>query len=189
MSTPSDRALRRARALASQVTASSPGEDLAGPSASDSPELWVLRKGDRFGPGPWTVVDQTRVDAFAECTEDFQWIHRAGASTPFGGPIAHGFLTLSLLPALCKGVLPSHAWATSEINCGFNKVRFVSPVAVGAKVRAVVALVDAKPLESPSRGGETTTKVTVEIEGSSKPALVAEWVTRQCAKRRERVGN
>ena len=77
------------------------------------------------------VVDQARVDAFAECTEDHQWIHRAGAATPFGGPIAHGFLTLSLLPSLCKDVLPRHAWVASEVNCGFNRTRFVSPVALG----------------------------------------------------------
>jgi acyl dehydratase len=94
MSAPSDRALRRARSLASHVTASSTGRDGSGPGSTESPESWVRREGERFGPGEWLVVDQTRVDAFAECTEDHQWIHRAGAATPFGGPIAHGFLTL-----------------------------------------------------------------------------------------------
>ncbi len=181
MSAPNDRALRRARSLASHVTVSSTGRDVSGPGSTDSPESWVRREGDRFGPGKWMVVDQIRVDAFAECTEDHQWIHRAGAATPFGGPIAHGFLTLSLLPALCRDVLPRHPWVASEINCGFNKTRFVSPVAVGARVRAAVELVRAKALEPPARGVETVTKVTVEIEGNARPALVAEWVTRQYA--------
>ena len=107
--------------------------------------------------------------------------HRAGAATPFGGPVAHGFLTLSLLPALCKDVLPRHAWVASEINCGFNRTRFISPVSVGSRVRAAVELVRAKALEPPARGVETVTKVTVEIEGNAKPAVVAEWVTRQYA--------
>ena len=138
---------------------------------------------NRFGPGEWFVVDQTRVDAFAKCTEDDQWIHRAGSKTQFGGPIAHGFLTLSLLPELCKGVLPKHAWVTSEINCGFNRVRFICPVKIFSRVRVKsIELLSAKLLESnkPSKPGvETVTKVTVEIEGETKPAVVAEWVTRQ----------
>jgi acyl dehydratase len=177
-----DRARRRARVLSGQVVSCS-GEDHAdhAVAATESPLAWTRRAGDVFGPGDWFLVEQPLVDAFAQCTRDDQWIHRAGADTPFGGPIAHGFLTLSLLPVLCKHVMPTHAWATSEINCGFNKMRFLSPVKVGARVRATVLVTAAELLDSknPSAGTQTTSKVTIVIEGTTKPALVAEWVTRQ----------
>ena len=129
---------------------------------------------------------------------DHQWIHKEGAQTPFGGPVAHGFLTLSLLPSLLKGVLPAQPWVAFELNYGFERVRFVSPVPMGARVRARAKLISVKPLEAmgpasapgsssgasgTKRGVESLMKVVVEREGmSEKPALVADWVTRQYEK-------
>lgn len=149
----------------------------------DTPEAWASMVGAHLGPGQWITLDQSKVDAFAECTSDHQWIHKAGAETPFGGPIAHGLLSLSLLPALMKGVLPTQSWMGHELNCGFNRVRFVSPVRVGARVRATAELVSVTRLpSSQSRVGvETVVAIAVHGDGGrgDKPVLVAEWVTRQ----------
>jgi len=137
--------------------------------------------GSRVGEGDWVTIDQSRVDMFADATDDHQWIHvdpeRAKAG-PFGTTIAHGFLSLSLLSSLVK-----HVYRVDNvrmgINYGLNKVRFTSPVPVGSKVRGVVDLLDV----ADAKGGavQVTTKVTVEIEGSERPALVAEWLTLQYA--------
>lgn len=182
-------ARRRTRALASHVDTSPTS---ASRGVVSSPEDWSAMVGATLGPGEWRTVDQSRVDAFAECTEDHQWIHRAGARTQFGGPVAHGMLSLSLLPALCASVLPEQTWVGHELNCGFNRVRFVAPVHVGARVRAKAELVSVRPLapaaDARAKSGkgpdgvESVTRVTVEIEGGGKPALAAEWVTRQYAK-------
>ena len=139
--------------------------------------------GQAEGTGEWFEVDQARIDAFAEVTEDRQFIHvdpKACAElSPWGVPIAHGFLTLSLLTVLC-GSLPQKPETLTGIlmgvNYGFDKVRFVNPVKVGSKVRAssVLSAVEAKDANTL----QTTRTVTVEIEGETKPALVAEWVTR-----------
>lgn len=196
-----DAARRRVGALASHApldlaSTSARSSAPAPPPVVASLDDWeALVGGPPFGPGPWLDVDQARVDAFAECTGDHQWIHRAGAATPFGGPIAHGFLTLALLPALLNptagggGVLPKHAWARHELNCGFRRVRFVAPVRVGARVRARASLVATKRIEAKEGGDrgdrgrtigvESTLAVVVEADGSEKPAMVAEWITRQ----------
>jgi acyl dehydratase len=133
--------------------------------------------------GDWFLVDQDRINAFAEVTEDRQFIHvdpEASAQlSPWGVPIAHGFLTLSLLTVLCASV-PQDPKALEGIlmgvNYGFDKVRFVAPVKVGSRVRAsqVVSTVDLKDVNNL----QVTRTITVEIEGESKPALVAEWITR-----------
>nr|WP_218891236.1 MaoC family dehydratase [Actinomycetospora corticicola] len=134
--------------------------------------------GRELGPGDWFTVDQSRVDGFADDTEDHQWIHvdpERAASSPFGGTIAHGFLTLSLLPHLANSARRLDG-VTMGVNYGLNKVRFPAPVKVGSRVRATVTITDAEDL--PGDGVQVVSKVTVEIEGSEKPACIAEWVTR-----------
>jgi acyl dehydratase len=134
--------------------------------------------GTQLGVSDWFIVDQTRIDTFADATGDHQWIHvdeeRAKAG-PFGTTIAHGFLTLSLLPVLISQVYRIEN-TRMGINYGLNKVRFTSPVPVGSKVRGNIELVDVADVTG---GVQITTRVTVEIEGSERPALVAEWLTRQ----------
>ena len=135
--------------------------------------------GSEVGVSDWILVDQARIDAFAEITEDPQFIHIdpvAAAKTPFGGTVAHGFLTLSLLSRMAADAMPRPEGVKMGVNYGFEKVRFVNPVNVGSKVRASSTLtaVDQKDPNTL----QVTKTFTVEIEGESKPALVAEWVTR-----------
>ena len=141
-------------------------------------EEMVNTVGTKFEPGDWIELTQDRINAFADCTEDHQFIHvdpEAAAKTPFGGTIAHGFLTLSLLPRLVEGhgIIPQNT--VMGLNYGFDKVRFLAPVSSGKRVRAhiEVAAVDEKS------GGRFLIKqaVSVEIEGEEKPALVAEWLS------------
>ncbi|MDL5155830.1 MaoC family dehydratase [Actinomycetospora termitidis] len=134
--------------------------------------------GRDLGPGEWFEVDQARVDGFADDTEDHQWIHvdpEKAVSSPFGGTIAHGFLTLSLLPHLANSARRLDG-VRMGVNYGLNKVRFPSPVRVGSRVRATVTITEAEDL--PDNGVQVVSKVTVEIEGLPKPACIAEWVTR-----------
>jgi len=133
--------------------------------------------GAELGAGEWLEVDQKRIDLFADATGDHQWIHvdpEKAAQGPFGSTIAHGFLTLSLIPALAKDVYRVEG-VKMGINYGLNKVRFTSPVAVGSRVRPVVSLLSVDEVPG---GYQIATKVTVEIEGGSKPACVAETLTR-----------
>jgi acyl dehydratase len=137
--------------------------------------------GTHVGASDWMTVDQSRVDTFADATEDHQWIHvdpERAKDGPFGGPIAHGFLTLSLLSHLLAQVYRIEG-TKMGINYGLNKVRFTAPVPVGSKIRGVVDIGDVED----AKGGavQVTTRITVEIEGSERPALVAEWITRQYA--------
>ena len=132
--------------------------------------------GREFGTSDWVVVDQTRINQFADCTGDRQWIHvdvvRATREGPFGGPIAHGYLTLSLLAAMLMeiGVIPPDA--STGLNYGLDKVRFLAPVKAGARVRARVALISAQPQD----GGRVLLKLDckLEIDGEAKPAVIAE---------------
>ena len=132
--------------------------------------------GREIGRSDWVVVDQRRIDEFADCTGDRQWIHvdveRARRESPFGGTIAHGYLTLSLVGPLCMeaGAVPADAKAA--LNYGLDKVRFMAPVKAGARVRNRVVLLGVEPRE----GGRVLLKLqnTVEIDGEAKPALVAE---------------
>ena len=146
-------------------------------------ELHQAAIGQTEGSGDWLEITQERINAFADVTEDHQFIHvdpeACTTMSPWGVPIAHGFLTLSLLTKLSE-TIPTPAERLEGIvmgvNYGFDKVRFVNPVKVGSKIRAtsVLTAVDAK---DPSTLQVTKT-LTVEIEGESKPALVADWVTR-----------
>jgi acyl dehydratase len=132
--------------------------------------------GRELGASHWLTVDQDRIDAFAACTGDRQWIHidvdRARRESPFGGTIAHGYLTLSLVAAMVMelGVIPPDA--ATGLNYGLDKVRFIAPVRAGKRVRLRASLLAA---ESQS-GGRTLLKLacTLEIDGEAKPALVAE---------------
>ena len=135
---------------------------------------WV---GKDLGASEWKLIDQPLVDAFAAVTGDHQFIHvdpEAAAKTPFGGTIAHGFLTLSLLSSLLPPDMVLVKDAKMSVNYGFEKIRFLQPVRVGARVRARHVLAR---LEARGPGQILATRnVTVEIEGESKPALIAEWL-------------
>lgn len=127
---------------------------------------------------PWLTVEQAMIDLFADATHDHQFIHvdpqRAAAEGPFGGTIAHGFLTLSLLSRLAYGALPGVRGSTMGINYGFDHVRFVTPVRSGAMVRGRFKLTAVKER---AVSIQSSWDATVEIEGSAKPALVAQWIT------------
>lgn len=141
-------------------------------------DAYLKMVGQEIGVSDWHVVDQARINAFADATEDHQFIHvdpeRAKRETPFGGAIAHGFLTLSLLSVFSYEAMPKIAGATMGVNYGFDKLRFISPVRAGSRVRGRFMLSEAtmrKPNELLSR-----TSVNVEIEGEQRSALVADWL-------------
>jgi acyl dehydratase len=160
--------------------------------ASDEPserKWWEMRvfngvdelreaKGSEVGASDWVEVGQEQIDGFADATGDHQWIHvdaERAKDGPFGTTIAHGFLTLSLLPKLVQGVYRIEG-VKMGVNYGLNKVRFTSPLPVGSRVRGRVEIIDVTDI---SGGVQIASKVTVEIENSEKPAVVAEWLTRQ----------
>ena len=135
--------------------------------------------GQEIGVSPWRVVSQEIIDKFADATDDHQFIHvdpeRAAAETPFGGTIAHGFLSLSLLSAMAYETIPPIKEAGIGVNYGFDRIRFASPVRSGARIRARFKL--AELMMRPSGWIHLNYDVTVEIEGSKKPALTARWLT------------
>ena len=134
--------------------------------------------GQEVGTSDWLVVSQQQIDTFADATGDHQWIHvdiaRATAETPFKSTIAHGFLTLSLLSALLRSTVAVDGLRMA-INYGLNRVRFVSPVPAGARIRGRVTLGAVAPVEG---GVQATWGITVEREHGDKPCLVAEWLVR-----------
>jgi acyl dehydratase len=134
-------------------------------------------KGEHLGTGEWREVTQDAVQLFADATGDYQWIHldqeRAKAG-PFGSTIAHGYMTLSLIPVLAKDIYRVEN-VTMVVNYGLNKVRFPSPVKVGSRVRGSAELID---ITDVAGGKQAITRFTIEIEGSDKPACVAETVSR-----------
>ena len=137
--------------------------------------------GEELGVSDWYDVTQERINAFAEATEDHQWIHvdpERAKSGPFGGTIAHGYLTMSLAPAFLQEVWQVNGMKMG-LNYGINKLRFPSPVPVGSKVRADVTLASVD--EVGGGGFQATLGVTVEIEGQDKPGCVAEVVYRYYA--------
>ena len=135
--------------------------------------------GQHLGYSDWVEMTQERVNLFAEATGDHQWIHvdpeRAERESPFGGPIAHGYLTLSLLPALLPEIMEIEGFRMG-VNYGTEKVRFPSPVPVGSRVRAGATLASATPFDG---GIQMNMDVTVEVEGASKPSMVATVVFRR----------
>ena len=139
----------------------------------------VASVGQPLGVSDWMEIDQKRVEAFADVTEDHQWIHvdvdRAAAESPYGAAIAHGFLTLSLIPVLCQ---QNYRFENRKmgINYGLNKVRFLAPVAVGSRVRVRSELLDVTKVADDIVN--LTIRNTVELDGSDKPAAVADMITR-----------
>ena len=135
--------------------------------------------GEPLGTSDWVQITQERIDTFARATGDHQWIHvdvdRAQAESPYGGPIAHGYLSLSLLPALGWQIYTTEG-ATMGVNYGSNKVRFPAPVPVGSRVRLSSVLLDAT--QRPDGAVHMVVEQTLEIEGHPKPAVVAETVSR-----------
>jgi acyl dehydratase len=132
--------------------------------------------GEAIGTSDWFLIDQNRIDHFADTTEDHQFIHvdpEAAKATPFGQTIAHGFLTLSMLAALSASAVEKPAVRMS-VNYGFNKVRFLSPVKSGKRIRGHFKLLEM--VEKRPGQWQQTVEVTVEIEGEGKPALLAEWI-------------
>ncbi len=137
---------------------------------------YIAEKGNEIGVSEWVQIDQDRINKFAEATGDHQWIHvdPERAKKELGMPtIAHGYLTLSLLPYL-MGMVSTVKSATRGINYGSNSVRFTQMVPVGSKVRARVKLKDAQPKAG---GWQVTNEVTMEIEGQERPAMVAETLS------------
>lgn len=160
---------------------------MAGPEATNeegemttaTDALAEVRKleGQEIGVGDWFEVSQERINQFADATNDHQWIHtdpERAKEGPFGTTIAHGFLTLSLIPGLGGGGLPISG-AKMGINYGLDRVRFISPVPVGSQIRARRKLMEAKEVPG---GIQLKTEVTVEVEGQNKPACVAEMLSR-----------
>ena len=150
---------------------------------SDLPSLI----GQEVGLSRWITVDQARIDAFARITEDEQFIHvdpEAAKHTPFGGTIAHGFLTLSLASAMSEDAVVPLEGVVMGVNYGFDKLRFLAPVPAGSKVRGRFKLLSAE-----DKGAQDSVtrwllkhELTVEIEGADKPALIAEWLGMQMVK-------
>jgi acyl dehydratase len=142
---------------------------------NDSSEI-AAAAGEELGISEWIGITQDRIDMFADATGDRQWIHvdpERAANGPFGATIAHGYLTLSLIPFLGAQVF-AFAGDMARVNYGLNKVRFVSPVTVRSKVRSRVSMLDVADIE---KGQQVTLQHTIEIRGNDKPACVAETVT------------
>lgn len=137
--------------------------------------------GEELGTSDWLVVTQPMIDMFADATGDHQWIHidaERAAKGPFGATIAHGFLTLSLLPRLAGDAVKVKDQKMG-VNYGLNRVRFTAPVRAGSRVRARSTLAGFEPL--PNNGAQVTMNVVIELEGSDKPACVAEAISRRYA--------
>jgi acyl dehydratase len=136
----------------------------------------TLAAAEELAPSPWLTIDQDRIDAFAEATEDRQSIHidpQLAAEGPFGTTVAHGFLTLSLLVHLWNEVAP--AWNGVTVNYGLNRVRFPSPVPAGSRIRGRFRV---EAVEEVAGGSQATVAATVEREGTEKPVCVAELLLR-----------
>lgn len=147
-------------------------------------ELLTPQLDQEIHVGPWLPIDQARIDTFAEVTGDLQWIHtnpqRATRDSPYGSTIAHGYLTLSLLPYLTESNHPdffekNYPGMKYRVNYGLNRVRFPAPVRCGAKIRARTKIM---AVEEVKDGAQVTYLITVEIKGEEKPACVAEFLAR-----------
>ena len=136
------------------------------------------RIGETLGPSGWVTVDQPMIDAFATLTNDRQFIHidpEAARATPFGSTVAHGFLTLSLLSQMTYALLPQVPGRKLGVNYGFDRIRFITPVRSGARIRGAFSIARAEA--RPPDGVMLRLAVTMEIEGVTKPALTADWLT------------
>lgn len=134
-------------------------------------------EGTELGVSDWVTIDQDRINKFAEATDDHQWIHvdpEKASTGPFGSTIAHGYLTLALIPALSSSALPVQG-VEMALNYGLNRVRFITPVPVNGRVRARRKLLEATEVTG---GVQIAVEVTIELEGAAKPACVAETLAR-----------
>jgi acyl dehydratase len=134
-------------------------------------------KGQELGAGSWRLIDQEQVNEFADVTDDHQWIHvdvDRARSGPFGTPIAHGYLTLSLIPSLTREIVRVEG-IEMTVNYGLNRVRFPAPVPVGSRIRASMKNLSVEEVQG---GLQAVNQVTIEIEGQGKPACVADMVSR-----------
>jgi len=151
---------------------------MQGPVRTMSLDEIKTHVGQEIGVSDWFELDQQRIDAFADLTEDHMFLHvnpEAAKATPFGGTIAHGLLTLSMMPVMAYQAMPGVSGTKMGVNYGYNKVRFMAPVKSGKRIRGRFGV---KAVE-PQSGGrmQIVHDVTIEIEGEPKPALAAEWIT------------
>ena len=133
--------------------------------------------GTKIGPSDWVRVEQDRVDQFADCTGDHQWIHvdvERAKTGPFGGTIAHGYLTMSMINLFLPSLMEVRGFAHA-VNVGLDRLRFLAPVVVGSRIRAVCEIVSVEEIKGAI---QSIVRVTMEIEGSERPALVADTVSR-----------
>lgn len=147
------------------------------PARFESADALRAAVGSSLGPSAWMRIDQPRIDLFADATDDHQWIHvdvERAKQGPFGAPIAHGYLTLSLVNHFLPQLL-SVPTARMGVNYGCNKVRFPAPVVVGSRIRATGEIIEVEPIQD---GVQVVVRVHIEIEGVSKPACVADTVSR-----------
>lgn len=147
-----------------------------GPVRSMTADEFASRVGSELGVSDWIAIDQRMIDTFAEVTRDRYFLHvdpARAAATPFGGTIAHGFLTMSMLAHMAYQVCPGIAGTRTQLNYGFNRLRFVAPVPVDARIRGRFLL---KEFSAKPDRWQAIYDVVVEIEGKLKPALAAEWV-------------
>ena len=152
---------------------------MEGPTRTIRWEELVSRVGTEIGTSPWVRIDQRMIDIFADVTGDHYFIHvdpARAAALPFRGTIAHGFLTLSLLSMMAYQACPRIEGTRYPLNYGFNRLRFVSPVPTGSNVRGRFSLRSAQVIDADQR--QVVYDATIEIEGASRPAIVAEWLTR-----------
>lgn len=147
------------------------------PHVFDRPQDLIGAEGTQLGPTEWLAIDQARVDGFAEVTEDRQWIHvdvEKARSGPFGGTIAHGYLTMSLVNHFLPQLIEVRGF-THAVNVGADRLRFLNPVRVGARIRATGEIVSVEEVKG---AVQSVVRVTVEIEGAEKPACVVDTISR-----------
>jgi acyl dehydratase len=149
---------------------------MEGPVQKASADALRGKVGSELGTSGWIEIDQAMIDAFADLTRDRYFIHvdpQRAAATQFGSTIAHGFLTLSMLSSMAYQAVPAVEGTRTQVNYGFNRLRFISPVPVGSRIRGRFVL---KSFEANGTRWQAVYDVTVEIEGKPKPALAAEWI-------------
>jgi acyl dehydratase len=147
------------------------------PRIFDTPHALIGQEGQQLGPTDWLEIDQARVDGFAAVTGDHQWIHvdvERARQGPFGGTIAHGYLTMSLVNAFLPDLIEVRGFAHA-VNVGLDRLRFLAPVKVGSRIRAVGEIVGVEEVKG---GIQSVVRVTIEIEGGDKPACVVDTISR-----------
>lgn len=147
------------------------------PRIYETPQALIGQEGEPLGPTDWLEIDQARVDGFAAVTGDRQWIHvdvERARQGPFGGTIAHGYLTMSLVNAFLPDLIEVRGFAHA-VNVGADRLRFLAPVKVGSRIRAVGEIVG---VEAVKGGIQSIVRVTIEIEGGDKPACVVDTISR-----------